>query len=401
MVLTAVMLIVGLGGSFLSVPAFAEATSELDSIRDQRAAIKANLTEAESEIADILIELEDLNKEIERVNVELKENQELVDETEKNIDATIDEISTLEEEMKVLEKKIEERYEILKDRMVSTQKSGGDISYLEVIFGSQSFGDFISRLSAVNTIANSDAALIEQQEADMQQVQEKQAIVFDNLDKLNALKAEQEEAKALISQQSKENSKRKETLETKKQNLVALTEELELEDSTLASLQENVKQQIAAEKEREQAEKQAKEEKVKAEPETKVATVQHKPSTKEQENESQHVEQEKEPTSKEENSSPDGKTFSVTATAYTVDSAGGSGITSTGINLKENPDAKVIAVDPKLIPLNSVVYLEGYGYYIAGDTGGAIKGKKIDVFVPTEEEAVNFGVQTINITIVK
>jgi len=45
--------------------------------------------------------------------------------------------------------------------------------------------------------------------------------------------------------------------------------------------------------------------------------------------------------------------------------------------------------------------LEGYGYYIAGDTGGAIKGKKIDVFVPTEEEAVNFGVQTINITIVK
>jgi len=233
MVLTAVMLIVGLGGSFLSVPAFAEATSELDSIRDQRAAIKANLTEAESEIADILIELEDLNKEIERVNVELKENQELVDETEKNIDATIDEISTLEEEMKVLEKKIEERYEILKDRMVSTQKSGGDISYLEVIFGSQSFGDFISRLSAVNTIANSDAALIEQQEADMQQVQEKQAIVFDNLDKLNALKAEQEEAKALISQQSKENSKRKETLETKKQNLVALTEELELKKSLL------------------------------------------------------------------------------------------------------------------------------------------------------------------------
>ncbi len=96
-----------------------------------------------------------------------------------------------------------------------------------------------------------------------------------------------------------------------------------------------------------------------------------------------------------------GKTITVTATAYTIESAGGSGVTATGINLKKNPGAKVIAVDPSVIPLGSKVYVPGYGYAIAGDTGGAIKGNKIDVYVPTNEQAKQWGVRTVNITIQK
>ncbi len=42
---------------------------------------------------------------------------------------------------------------------------------------------------------------------------------------------------------------------------------------------------------------------------------------------------------------------------------------------------KLIAVDPNVIPLGSKVWVEGYGYAIAGDTGGAIKGNKIDILV--------------------
>lgn len=98
---------------------------------------------------------------------------------------------------------------------------------------------------------------------------------------------------------------------------------------------------------------------------------------------------------------PAGKTFSVTATAYTASCDGCSGITATGVNLKGNPDAKVIAVDPSVIPLGSKVYVEGYGYATAADTGGAIKGNKIDLFVPTKGEATNWGVRTVNVTIVE
>jgi len=94
-------------------------------------------------------------------------------------------------------------------------------------------------------------------------------------------------------------------------------------------------------------------------------------------------------------------TFSVEATAYTAGCDGCSGITATGINLNNNPYAKVIAVDPNLIPLGSKVYVEGYGYAVAGDTGGAIKGHKIDVHLPTKEEAYNWGRRTVEITLIE
>lgn len=87
------------------------------------------------------------------------------------------------------------------------------------------------------------------------------------------------------------------------------------------------------------------------------------------------------------------------ATAYTASCEGCSGITATGINLKENPNAKIISVDPTIIPLGSKVYVEGYGEAIAGDTGGAIKGHKIDVFIPSQQDAINFGVKQIKVTI--
>ncbi|MFC0300180.1 LysM peptidoglycan-binding domain-containing protein [Virgibacillus soli] len=98
---------------------------------------------------------------------------------------------------------------------------------------------------------------------------------------------------------------------------------------------------------------------------------------------------------------PEGKTLTVTATAYTADCAGCSGITKTGIDLRNDRNAKVIAVDPNVVPLGSKVYVEGYGYAIAGDTGGAIKGNKIDIHVPTKKEAYAWGVRTVKLTIVE
>ncbi|TFJ93450.1 3D domain-containing protein [Lentibacillus salicampi] len=97
----------------------------------------------------------------------------------------------------------------------------------------------------------------------------------------------------------------------------------------------------------------------------------------------------------------EGKTVTVTATAYTADCAGCSGVTSTGIDLNANPDKKVIAVDPNVIPLGSEVYVEGYGRAIAADVGGAINGDKIDVHVPSEDEAHEWGVRTVDVTIVE
>ncbi|MDP4157502.1 MAG: ubiquitin-like domain-containing protein [Bacillota bacterium] len=94
-----------------------------------------------------------------------------------------------------------------------------------------------------------------------------------------------------------------------------------------------------------------------------------------------------------------GQDFYVNATAYTANCNGCSGNTATGINLRANPSAKVIAVDPRIIPLGTKVYVDGYGYAVAGDTGGAIKGYKIDVFFSSNADAYRWGNRKVKITI--
>ena len=86
-----------------------------------------------------------------------------------------------------------------------------------------------------------------------------------------------------------------------------------------------------------------------------------------------------------------GKSFYVEASAYTPYCNGCSGYSTTGMNLRSNPGLKLIAVDPKVIPLGSKVWVEGYGYAIAGDTGGSIHGNRIDVLVQTTQQAYSWG----------
>lgn len=93
------------------------------------------------------------------------------------------------------------------------------------------------------------------------------------------------------------------------------------------------------------------------------------------------------------------KEFYVRATAYTASCNGCSGTTATGVNLKANPNAKVIAVDPNVIPLGTKVYVEGYGYAVAADTGSAIKGNKIDVFLSSKSAAYRWGSKNVKIKI--
>lgn len=96
-----------------------------------------------------------------------------------------------------------------------------------------------------------------------------------------------------------------------------------------------------------------------------------------------------------------GKEFYFSSTAYTASCNGCSGKTATGIDLHANPGAKIIAVDPSVIPLGTKVYVEGYGYAIAADTGTRIKGNKIDVFFASQSDAYRWGQRTVKIKILQ
>ncbi len=69
------------------------------------------------------------------------------------------------------------------------------------------------------------------------------------------------------------------------------------------------------------------------------------------------------------------RTMTVWATWYTAASAGGSGTTATGTTVQKG----TVAVDPSVIPLGTRMYIPGYGYGVAEDTGGAIIGNIIDL----------------------
>jgi 3D (Asp-Asp-Asp) domain-containing protein len=98
-------------------------------------------------------------------------------------------------------------------------------------------------------------------------------------------------------------------------------------------------------------------------------------------------------------SAPSGKTITMVATGY--DSSWASNYpyygqpSYTGMPLQRG----VVAVDPNVIPMGTKLYVEGYGNAIAADQGGAIKGNRIDLYFDSHQEAMNWGMKTIKVTI--
>lgn len=91
------------------------------------------------------------------------------------------------------------------------------------------------------------------------------------------------------------------------------------------------------------------------------------------------------------------KAVSAKVTAYTPYDAGCTGITATGTKAGYG----TVAVDPRVIPLGSKVYIPGYGTAIAADTGGAIKGNRVDVCYGSKSEAYGWGVRNATVYVLK
>lgn len=83
------------------------------------------------------------------------------------------------------------------------------------------------------------------------------------------------------------------------------------------------------------------------------------------------------------------------ASAYSAYDPGNGSYTYGGNLLRKG----LVAVDPAVIPLGTRLFIKGYGYAVADDIGGAIKGDRIDLAFDSHREAINFGVQRITVYI--
>ncbi len=217
--------------AFLIGPINIHAEKNLADIQNERKEIKEELSEKEKEIADILLEIEERNKEITELDKTLEENTKAISEVKEEMD-------TVQKEIQDLEDKIEERFTILKDRAKSYQKTGGNRSYLEVLFGAEDFNDFISRVNAVTAITDSDANLIKEQEEDKRKVEMK-------LEELENLEKELLEIEKLVTEQKEHALKMKEELEDKNDELNELVSNLEMKDDELTTLENKILMQSA------------------------------------------------------------------------------------------------------------------------------------------------------------
>jgi len=90
-----------------------------------------------------------------------------------------------------------------------------------------------------------------------------------------------------------------------------------------------------------------------------------------------------------------GQIFEATAYCSCVKCCGKSdGITKSGVKVHQG----TLAVDPRVIPFGTKVYIEGMGWYIAEDTGN-FSGRRIDIYMESHEEALEFGRRKVKVII--
>lgn len=235
--------IVTFGSTFAINSPSVYAQPSLDEVNEQQSDIKDKLSDAESKVADILFEIKDINEEIEELEAKIKEDNDEIEKSDKELDSYQNDIDDIIE-------KIDSRNEILKERISSYQDSGGDIGYLEVFLGSKDFNEFISRLSAVTSISNADAELIEKNEQDKEKVEEK-------IEEQKELKEEQEERKEKNVELQDKQKESKKALKEKQKEAEKEKANLESESSELNSLEDEILSDIEEQEEQEEQEEAA------------------------------------------------------------------------------------------------------------------------------------------------
>lgn len=332
--------------------------------------LQVDIEELEQTLSDELTKANDAYLQLQRLTTEMAElnNQKI----------------QLQQAVEEQQSKIVERQAIMKKRLQALQLSGYVQQSVIHLLQAESLADFFNRWSQIHNLFQSDGDALRQLKKELLALDDTQKGLTEN------------EAQLF----SKQQTKREEA--TKYERMIAQLKQLMIDHrSTFEQMRE--KQTLASP--------------------SSVATFQV--SQGERENHFQNDSADSINTSKESVApSSNGDSFSknnvdenalpnveqssaallkrliaVEATAYSYKEAGLSYYTALGIDLRKNPN--VIAVDPRVIPLGTIVEIPGYGLAIAGDTGGAISGNRIDIHYPNEAQVQAFGRKQLVIQLIE
>lgn len=336
-----------------------KATISTESLEHELKQTESLINQKENELSTVQAEIQYIIEDLKKVQDSITINKEKIDTINGRIKRTEQLIEEKKEEILILQDKTSYRFAIMKNRLKALQENDQVDIVIGMVVNSKGIGDFVQRITAINTLIDADNQILEAQEDDLEQLElDKREISQYEGD----LKIIQEELLTIQDHLDSQLAQKQEKINLLQSNYKKIFNQISIAEQDKVNIQDKIKVL------HEQIKKEQEEAKLRAEAINQMNMNQL-------------------PTDR----SIQGVEMYVEATAYTAYCEGCSGTTKIGIDLRANPDEKVIAVDPKIIPLGSKVWVEGYGVAIAGDTGGAIKGHKIDVFIKDEAAALQWG----------
>lgn len=371
-------LVVGMMISVFS-PIVAEAAT-LEEIKIQQQSKQSEMILLDNQINSKLEEVNKKNHELEAVEKEISSLEVIVEETAQEI----------EEQEEIVEERLTQAKERIKTMQTNEVNQNTVLSLIEA----ESVTDFLNRayvLVTLQSAGNNQVELAQEEAEELEKLEEQHEAKITELTEQSLLAEQQKEEVAT------QLANLQETMDENKALLDNLDKEKANEENRLAEERERLEKEKNAALAVQTSTKEATVSNETVKEETKTAETKETASKATETKPEQKVQAKTEAQPTPVKTSSSSKTVVVSATGYSTQQPGLSTHTAMGIDLTKNPN--VIAVDPSVIPLGSKVEVPGFGVFIAGDTGGAIKGNKIDIHFSTVQQALNWGRRTITVKV--
>lgn len=319
---------------------------------------------------------EKIDSALDNVNKNYRDLENLKNE----VHDTETKILSTQQQIEKTKRSMAKRKEMVASRMKTIQTNEQSTNVVNTLLSADSVSDFINRAYAMTVLQTAEKTKIDTLETDKEKLEKlREELVMDQqilAEKQNKVETDKVALESQVSDLKKELADNEATLKK-------LSEERMIKEAQVAKEKEMAKKAEDLKKSSEVSAVSTNSSQKSESSSTSSATSSS--------NSSASTPVEKPATS------GNGRTLTMQSTAYSYSEAGLTPYTATGIDLRKN--SRVIAVDPSVIPLNSLVEVSGYGFAVAGDTGGAIKGNIIDVHFNTVDECLQWGRRTVTVTV--
>lgn len=362
---------------FQLIAPMAVSADTIDSLTKEENQLQQQSQAISQEVQSALTQVNETYQAVETLKSDIAENEARLVETKEEISQT--------------QEAIERRKEVVAERLRQLQVNRVNENKLFVLLESSSLQEFINGVYAITLFQNAEKEAVESLESETA--------------KLETLEATMEETQANLTQNQAALEEEAATFETRVQalqeqlatNQAALTTIANSKAVELARIEAEAKRQAEEAAAQKQAEADAKKAAEKAQQEQTQTNVNQNTSTNQSVSKpstttpstSQPAPSVEETPVVEDKPTSTGKVLYMESTAYSYTEPGSSYYTALGIDLRQN--SQVVAVDPNVIPLGTLVEVEGYGIALAADTGGAIKGNILDVHLGSVEACRQWG----------